>query len=196
MSRVDLDSPEHEICSDALAARDHEIAALKRIIENGRAAHNEDRVARDWLARDRDAWRARAERAEADLRDANEWRDKLADKIIELEAATSRGRELVDDANERATQAEAQVAAMLKAAAEWRDRPCRGGLDPCVCCEEANDHMPDDEYVVGGRALLVELEALREVERVTLARVQNAVPEWAPEIRSALAAVDAARKGE
>lgn len=146
---------------------------------------------------DRDTWRARAEKAEADLRDANEWRDKLADKIIELEAATSRGRELVDDANERAAQAEAQVAEMLEGASKWRERPCpRGGRAPCACCGEASDHMPDDECVVGGRTLLAELEALRELERVTRARVQNAVPEWAPEIRSVLAAVDAARKGE
>lgn len=46
-----------------------------------------------------------------------------------------------------------------------------------------------------GRTLLAELEALRELERVARDRVQGAVPEWAPEIRSALAAVDAARKG-
>lgn len=149
------------------------------------------------LSADRDAWRARAEKAEADLRDANEWRDKLADKIIELEAATSRGRELVDDANERATQAEAQVAAMLEGASKWRERPCpRGAHAPCACCGEASDHMPDDEYANAGRTLLAELEALRELEQRVRKRCDEAVPQWGTELREALAAVDAARKGE
>lgn len=136
---------------------------------------------------DRDAWRARAEKAEEEARRQCHRADVTLSTMCDAR----------DACLARATQAEAQVAAMLEGASKWRERPCpRGAHAPCACCGEASDHMPDDEYVVGGRTLLAELEALRELERVTRARVQNAVPEWAPEIRSVLAAVDAARKGE
>jgi DNA repair exonuclease SbcCD ATPase subunit len=195
-NEVDLEAS--DVCSACeetrlVAARDHEIAALKRSIENGRAAHNEDRVARDWLARDRDTWRARAEKAEADLRDANEWRDKLADKIIELEAATSRGRELVDDANERADQAEAQAAAMRDRLGAilslWPYVNCVCGRNkarlPTRAAENARALLAGD----AGRTLLAELEALRALDAMLRGT-------WTAKERvAALAAVEAARKG-
>jgi hypothetical protein len=39
------------------ASLEAEVFALKVCIENGRAAHNEDRAARDWLARENDRLR-------------------------------------------------------------------------------------------------------------------------------------------
>jgi hypothetical protein len=54
----DYDTAEHALCSEALRrASDEtamlrgEIGRLKKCIESGQAAYNEERVARDWLAR-------------------------------------------------------------------------------------------------------------------------------------------------
>lgn len=58
MTVTDLDAPEHALCSEALKLASEEnsmlrgeIGRLKKCIENGQAAHNEERSARDWLAR-------------------------------------------------------------------------------------------------------------------------------------------------
>lgn len=74
MSGFDLDSPEHAPCSEALRRADDdksvlrgEVARLKKLIEGGQAAHNEERVARDWLAREKNRLEVRVAELEAEL---------------------------------------------------------------------------------------------------------------------------------
>ena len=124
---------------------------------------------------------------------AQEWKIRYGGYEHEATCKTQNAQEW----KTRATQAEAQVASMLEGASKWRERPCpRGAHAPCACCGEASDHMPDDEYANAGRTLLAELEALRELEQRVRKRCDEAVPQWGTELREALAAVDAARKGE
>lgn len=85
----------------------------------------------------------------------------------------------------RATQAEAQ-------AAEMRD--ALNNL--CGGCRASVRVRLIAECGDAGRTLLAELEALRELEQRARKRCDEAVPQWGTELREALAAVDAARKGE
>ncbi len=140
------------------------------------------------LAADRDAWRARAEKAETRAYDAEAHADLFRESMVAAEA--------------RATQAEAQAAAMHDTVAKFRDRECQAyGKDgpACGCCDEIISAL---DFPDAGRTLLAELEALREVARVA-DKIEREVT-WSlggllEELNAAMEgyrAVDAARKGE
>lgn len=216
---------------------------------------------------DRDAWKARAEKAERELLASYDQRDGLADVITKVDAILgwSDGVTTVEeDANwlvyraalrmrerlaseHRATQAEAQAAEMrdalnnlcggcrasvrvrliaecgdagrailaelealrrlAEATREWWDSPAEPDEHCDVCDEEDREdcchadlcdslEALDALGADAGRTLLAELEALRELEQRARKRCDEAVPQWGTELREALAAVDAARKGE
>jgi hypothetical protein len=74
MVLTDLDAPEHALCSEALKRSSDknielrgEIVRLKMLIESGRAAHNEERVARDWLAREKERLETRVTALESSV---------------------------------------------------------------------------------------------------------------------------------
>lgn len=138
------------------------------------------------LARDRDEWKARANKFEAQV----EMLEARAEAdLINAEAALA-----------RATQAEAQAAAMREAARKVAAH----------ACHECHGHAASVNLRTvcrlsdAGRTLLAELEALRALEKT----MRDArIAEWhsAADIEvdaayfrcvQALAAVDAARKGE
>lgn len=141
-----------------------------------------------------DCWRAegakkdaRIATLEASLRECNQtviWHTCCPEDARRL-SQMRESDERAEMAESRATQAEAQ-------AAEMRD--ALNNL--CGGCRASVRVRLITECGDAGRALLAELEALREVERRTRNRIREAVPEWAPDLREAIAAVDAARRVE
>lgn len=111
-----------------------------------------------------------------------------------------------------------QIETLLRLAGEapgrgrWR---CYAGSDEdgnWGACAPTHEPLVDDEYEAEDRAekdaafiaaaspdvvraLCEEVQALRAVADVARARCRDAVPEWAPELRAALAAVDALKGG-
>lgn len=175
------------------------------------------------LSADRDAWRARAESAEAELASADSVADEISEvtdaRVEQADAETvewaSRYRhaaEVAEKAEARATQAEAQAAAMLVVFREWEKKPCKStGYwegDACSCCDERASKLDppcDDNGLPPGHALLAELEALRALETEVRDSLHCLSDRSCPGCQSAMAkdnletelrAVDAARKGE
>lgn len=140
-------------------------------------------------------WKTRAEKAEAELRTSNEYRDRYADLVAKVDAILgwTEGVTTVDDASEtrtvcraaevmrerlaiqaRATQAEAQAAAMVDRANRWLEQGCQ--TDRCYCCDAiaTAGALPDeDDLTDAGRTLLAEVEALREVAAKATAFMQQ-----------------------
>lgn len=138
MSGVNLDAPEHRLCSDALALRDREIQFLRNTGAHLLARAEKAEADRDQLGRERDAavdsmhaWEAHCRRAEE------------AARVAEAEVARLRGREtavhaeLEDVRDElramttRAEDAEAEVA-------ELRQALELSGLSRIACIERAD----------------------------------------------------------
>lgn len=168
-------------CADCKSVIDIEASLVCSVCEEAR------------LIADRDEWKARANKFEAQV----EMLETRAEAdLINAEAAIA-----------RATQAEAQAAALLGAMEDLSDGACDapGYSSGCDLRCRAVAYRALDTYGAIGRTLLAELEALRKLETEVRDSLHYLSDRSCIGCSSALAkdnletelrAVDAARKGE